>query len=265
MTEAHLFPTKNVNAGKHLTCVREIKKKCMLEECLIPSVYYGRGKVMNGMGYCRVGRVKELYWIERTINQKGYFTSTVLHQHLLGANAIVQQDSSVFDGLDVTVTRAEPKGWLTGRYIFLWLNLVSVFMKYMFKCSHSQCMFLVSDIVCSHPTNTLLKPTGFAVNSFLKDWWIILWSNHLCNQPQCAAVPEEGPRGLMMWITEIWLVTPLHDTNGLLKYFSIHLNLRCGSHLLIGLSFFHSQCNSIHFTTDLNPMCSFDLSCAHIL
>ena len=43
------------------TCVREIKKKCMLEECLIPSVYYGRGKVMNGMGYCRVGRVKELY------------------------------------------------------------------------------------------------------------------------------------------------------------------------------------------------------------
>ena len=43
------------------------------------------------------------------MNQKGYFTSTVLHQHLLGANAIVQQDSSVFDGLDVTVT-AEPKG-----------------------------------------------------------------------------------------------------------------------------------------------------------
>ena len=48
---------------------------------------------------------------ERTMNQKGYFTSTVLHQHLLGANAIVQQDSSIFDGLDVTVTvTAEPKG-----------------------------------------------------------------------------------------------------------------------------------------------------------
>ena len=197
------------------TCVREIKKKCMLEECLIPSVYYGRGKVMNGMGYCRVGRVKELYWIERTINQKGYFTSTVLHQHLLGANAIVQQDSSVFDGV------SHHHSWTPGMIDrTLHFSVAQPSECFHEKCSHSHCTFLVCDIVCNHPTNTLLKPTGFAGNSFLKDWWIILWSNHLCNQSQYAAVPEEGTRRVMLWITETWLVTPLPDTNEHTKSFT---------------------------------------------
>ena len=175
----------------------------------------------------------------------------------LGANTIVQQDSSVFDGLDVTVTvTAEPKGWLTGCTMFM-CQLVSVFIKYMFTCSRKHCTSVECYIVCDHPTNTLLKPTGLAVNSFFKDWWIILWSNHLCNQSQCAAVPEG-------WWCELqrpdWSHHCMIQMNtqkrffmlSLLKYFSIHLNLRWGSYLLIGLSFLHSQWNFSNFTTALN-------------
>ena len=71
-----------------------------------------QGKGNEWYGVLQSGESERcIYCVEQTMNQKGYFTSTVLHQHLLGANAIVQQDSSVFDGLDVTVTvTAEPKG-----------------------------------------------------------------------------------------------------------------------------------------------------------